>query len=1207
MIGRRFLVGLFFLSFSAAALADSAKEVARPPVALSSGDEARGDYASFLKALAAEVESAPASFEARLALVRIAALRPLVPDSAAILRAPLERALAAIRGDPENRDRILAQLGAIHAEAGEWDRAALSLRERGVVRDWLVVGPFGRSRRGAHDRAFPVEAAQRAPALDIEEPFDGRGRKVRWRKATLGSLDPVLEPGERIWPASGAAYALAQVRAPAGSKALVSVACKGSFKVFWNGREVVDFDRSDAYLPREAQFEVTFGEGWQRLLVKDSTLGEGVGVRIVAADGSGPLPGLEVASGDRIEPLGGPPASVEPLSPLRFRGQDGGWALAGGAVLLDEAGLGPEALPLFEKAIAALPASPHVRFFYGAALERAWHLPETRRKNDARRQYARALELDPKFAPALEREARFFDEDGKPDEALRALRKLGADFPGFAGARLSAARICRRQGWDAEMVEEAQKLLEVAPRSTEGRLFLADYYERKGDASRALALYQEAAAIDCNLRIAVEKLASLLLRRGDAEAAEKIVRPIVERNPEDRALRRRLAEILRAKGDLAGAARVYRELSDLCGGDPDDLERAGDALLESGAREDALALFRRALEIAPGRYSRRRLVARLSGEEEEFWKEFDIDAGPMIENAPGLEKYPKASSICILDHTVSRIYRDGSQVDYVHQVFKLLDQDGVERYHTLKLPGEVLEIRTITKEGEVYEPIVTDNTEEILMPKLGPGATIEYRYRRVVENPPAFQFDSGSFFFKDPEFSEPFVLSRFVVIADKGFEFETIERNFPAKPEVEARGDRVVFTWELRDSDRIDEERFMPEKEEILPWVRLLERRDWEDVVEVYRDRTSGRTRLTPELRAKAAEVVSGAQGDAEKARRLFDFAFAYVKADARGNEASEVLATRTGSRVILLKALLDAALVPSRFALCGENPDLVPAPIWDPPRPELFSTEMLVIEPRDGDPVWIHDGGKYTPYGLVPTRLRGAPALLVSERGGEFRTVPAGGGEDAVVERRTRIRLEDRAARVAASTTFRDAAAYRLKEEVVKAQKAQLENFVESELAKTYIGAKLLAFDFPEIERPGVPFRVTAEASVASFVDEREGVASIRTGLQPLDLAEEFAGEGTREHPMLIRLSRSTRDEVEIDLGGAYEVDSVPQALLRREKWGAYSLTFDVAPGKIRIARAFTIAPSRIEPEEYPDFLRYVREIEGAEGKRIFLRRTAK
>src|SRR5207248_10828322 len=138
----------------------------------------------------------------------------------------------------------------------------------------------------------------------------------------------------------------------------------------------------------------------------------------------------------------------------------------------------------------------------------------------------------------------------------------------------------------------------------------------------------------------------------------------------------------------------------------------------------------------------------------------------------------------------------------------------------------------------------------------------------------------------------------------KGLDFARIQRNFPEPPAVQDRGDRVVYQWEKKDSDRVDEEPFMPEKDELLPLVQLVQRRTWDDVHEILRERTLGRTRLTPELRARAAEVAGGPEGEAARAKKLYEFVCDHVKSETGGGaDASEILVAHAGSRLVLLKA----------------------------------------------------------------------------------------------------------------------------------------------------------------------------------------------------------------------------------------------------------------------------------------------------------------
>lgn len=1243
-------VTVLVLASSSAAIAEEPRVAGVPGYeALSSPAEAAGEPEAFLLELASIVEKDPSTPAARLALARLRALLGEAGGAVPALRDAWERIAARPAGDPEAHDRILGHLIEARSAAGDWKGAAEAVRRRGVIAHWLVAGPFGFTRRALHDRVFPPEIAQRAKVLDPNEELEGSAGKVRWRPVALGPLVQFVSPAERIWPVRGAAYALAQVRGERGARAVVTVECAGSFKVFWNGVEAASVDRSEAHLPREVRFLVALGEGWNRLVVKDTSARAAFSARITAADGSGPVPGLEVARDGRLEPLGeglppggkagwlagvagGGAATGAGLAGTASVPAESAWALAARAVLLEDAGLGAAALPLYSAAVEAEPRSAHLLWLAARAFEEADHLPENRRRNEARRLIESALARDPSFAPALERKARFHDDDGKPGEAAKTLRAVIARFPRLAQARRSALQIFRRQGWDAETLAEARALAEAEPRLAYPHVFLGELYERRDNPARALEHFRAALARDRSLAWIEERTANLLLRMGEVDRAEAIERDLLERYPGDPGRVRALADLLRTRGEARAAAALLFEAAREAGGSPALLDAAAGAALEAGNVKEALEGYRASLEAAPGDDALRRLVARLEGDPEaaDFEKEFALDATPLIANAPGRETFPKASSICLLDETVSWIHRDGSQTDYVHQVFKLIDQHGIERYHTLNLPGQVLELRTIAPDGKVYEPIVTENTAEILMPKLEPGAIIEYRYRRVEAGPPAFQYDSGPFYFQDPNFSEPFVISRFVVIVDKGFPVERIQRNFPVAPVVMDRGDRVVYLWEKRESDRVDEEPMMPEKDEILPHVELVQRRSWDDIHELYRERTLGRTRLTPELEAKAKEVSGPLEGEARKARALYEFAREHVRSAFGGGpgEASEILASRSGSRLLLFKALLDAAGIRARFGVAGGNPAFSPETVWDPPRPDLLSNQVLLVEPADGPPVFVIEGGRFLPYGMLPLELHGAPVLLLDARGGEFRTMPAAPLDESRSEGLVRIALEGRAARITSRAIAREAGAYGIKERVATAARAQLRNFVEARMAQTFLGARLIDFDFPGADRPDAPFEIAATVEVPVFVEEREGRPSIRTGLDPLLLTSKFGGKPRREHPLLVRMARAQHDEVEIDLGTGYEVASLPRNVLLADEFGSYSLTFHVArspagetegapgaarggvPGgeagttaRVRIARTFTIVPARVDPAEYPRFLRFLREIDAAEAERIELR----
>ena len=73
-------------------------------------------------------------------------------------------------------------------------------------------------------------------------------------------------------------------------------------------------------------------------------------------------------------------------------------------------------------------------------------------------------------------------------------------------------------------------------------------------------------------------------------------------------------------------------------------------------------------------------------------------------------------------------------------------------------------IKVYTPSGEVLEPIRAGQSFE--MPGLAPGAVIEHEFR-MEHGPPELQYTNGPWYLQDPELREPFVHSRWIVIAPK--------------------------------------------------------------------------------------------------------------------------------------------------------------------------------------------------------------------------------------------------------------------------------------------------------------------------------------------------------------------------------------------------------------------------------------------------------
>jgi hypothetical protein len=1220
------------LALGAAAGAQEVRADAPGLEALTSGHEADGDTDAFVQQLLAVIAERPGSRAASLALLRLDEVRRRAGSEVrAAARETLSRvidagAFAADAPAPRNvmnRDLALGIAAGLHAEAGDWGARDAANAARGIVRRWSVVGPFGRTRSGTHDRAFPPEGLLAGAGGDTSAPLQTRRGPRRWRSVELPPAARALRAAEHLHPADGAAYLLTQLRWDGGATARVRLIATGSVKLWWNGRLVIDADHGDRWEQRTHGFEVTAAEGWQRVLVKVADAGTALSLRAVDARAGGTLAGFEVHPGDGLARSGTArmtTAAAEAAAPSEDASpQD---LLAAGVELL-EAGGAPQAVAALTRAAAAAPSSPFVAYHLARALERALHLPAARRANDARAQWTRVRELAPAFAPARLRAALRLDEDGKPVESFRALRALSASGAAAPAAHEAAASLARREGWQREERTELEAWRALQPGSAEPLTRLAQLARRQRDARRERSLLTGALERDRSIAWAEERLADLASASGDTAAAREIREALLARRPAAAARLRGLAGTERAAGRLPEAARLLERAATAAGGTPGELVRASALWLErwaaqadasggkadeeaAGALRAGIAALQKALEAAPERHELRRELAALGAaddptvEVDALW----IPLETVLAEAPADDAYPDAHTLCLLDHMVTQLRGDGSRVDTIHQVFRIAHAAGIQRYHSMSVPGEVLALRTVLPDGTSWEPVRVPGSNEVLMPRLAPGAVIEVA-QRLVQPAGEGGLDTGPFYFRDPELSEPYVRSRWDVIAPAHLELARIERNMEPPISRVERGDGAVHTtWELRGSGRVEPEPQMPSRDEIAPWLRMLTAATWEDVAEVHRNRLSGLVRPTPELVAAAREATRGVEGAAARAERLYDFVCEHVRRAGSVWVASEVLAERSGSRLTLLKALCDIAEVPARFALAARNPALAPPIDWHPPRPELFSALLLLIEPPDAAPVWVSDAGRLAPYGYVPLVLRGGAALALDATGGaELLPVPAGPIASEATETRLEVRLHGRDARIDHVNTMAGGRGWNIKEQVELAPAPSLKNFVEGQASQMFPGATVTGFDFPGVADRGAPFRVRYQADVPGFVTERGGAPEIRTGLPPFRLLRSLGGRPDRVFPFVLRMQQMQVDEVRIEPGEGWRVERLPASILERCAIGLYSLRVWEEDGAVHLRRTLVLEPSEVPPDEYPRLLEQLRRIDEAEARRIVLR----
>lgn len=220
-------------------------------------------------------------------------------------------------------------------------------------------------------------------------------------------------------------------------------------------------------------------------------------------------------------------------------------------------GQGGEAVEILEKLVREYPDNVGLH----ATLARAYALAN--RMSDARRANARALELDPKYWPALQMATTLAIADADVPRATTYLGRL------------------REAG---------------APASTL-RMLEGDLATRRGEHSEAARLYREARAAAPS-ETAVLREFTARRAAGMSDAAEPL-REWLDRQPQSTAVRFAFAQYLQESGDPRGALREYERLVQQTPRHAPALNNLAWLKLDAGETATALELARRAYELDP--------------------------------------------------------------------------------------------------------------------------------------------------------------------------------------------------------------------------------------------------------------------------------------------------------------------------------------------------------------------------------------------------------------------------------------------------------------------------------------------------------------------------------------------------------------------------------------------------------------------------------
>jgi len=326
-------------------------------------------------------------------------------------------------------------------------------------------------------------------------------------------------------------------------------------------------------------------------------------------------------------------------------------------------------------------------------------------------------------------------------------------------------------------------------------------------------------------------------------------------------------------------------------------------------------------------------------------------------------------------------------------------------------------------------------------------------------------------------------------------------RNFPARDdddEGRGEGDGLRDARRRAHRARAGHARRLRDRPDRVP-------REEEDLDDAVADVLGSRpdTRPTPVLREAVARVTRAGMSDLERLRALYELVNDTVTGDSgsyRGPSAT--LLQRAGDRSELFAALVRTAGIATawggRCRGTARRSTSRPRASRRSGCPPLARARRLGARPvRHG-----------RPHGAVrpaPGRLRGIPALLASEAGGEIVRIPARLPLDRAIRFDVSLGRQADQATARGRIVVPDVVGYQRKQQVQDMSQDARRKHAEEWVAPYLVGTSLKSAEFPALTDRAHPFEIRLEATLSGFLSAQGASYVVPIGMPKTAMKARF------------------------------------------------------------------------------------------------------
>jgi hypothetical protein len=606
---------------------------------------------------------------------------------------------------------------------------------------------------------------------------------------------------------------------------------------------------------------------------------------------------------------------------------------------------------------------------------------------------------------------------------------------------------------------------------------------------------------------------------------------------------------------------------------------------------------------------------------------------------------PDTDAVVLLDEVTYNVSAPGEFVEQRQRAVKILRQSGIDesRFFIHFDKGEkVSSVHgwSIDPAGHEFE-VKDKEFNEVLVSTESLYDDVRTRVAKVpaqVGSVVAFQSEVRRRSFFDqfiwiPQEPNPIRHTSLTLQLPAGFEYKDLWYGMtPISPSTSGSN---RWQWTLTDLPRIKHEESMPDFNALAARMKLTyfgpgmqtNTDSWASLGKWYNGLTADRRTATPEMVAKAKQLVEAKTDFVARARAVAEFMQQEVRYVAieigvggfQPHPASDVFRARYGDckdKATLLSTMLREVGIASDYVIIDTDrgvvkPDM-PSSMFNhvilaieiPSGTDTSKLRSLVKDKSSKEYLLFDPTNTETPLGEIPTYLQDTYALLVTPASGEIIHTPVLDPDFNRNLRRGKFKLdadgtlqgsvEGKMVGHPASVT-RDMYRSRSEQERLQTAERYVSYFVKSATLKDL---KVDALD-RNSEELGIHYNLTSE----KYAQITGPLMLVR----PRVLGQHAVGleKKERKYPIELGSTALDDDEFEIEIPSGYVVDDVPEPKKIDSSFASYESHFNVSGSKITYKRTFINRALEISPEKIAEFRTFQNQIADDENAVVVLKKA--